>query len=189
MNKFKKKHLLFVQLILTLCCVLLPRNCPCAAQPAAENKSVDLIECGDRDLQIKILCNPRWPTTKKENQLSMILAQTESGEITVTVSKSFERGLDYQDLTPVALQRVYGYADYFKYARTRIDRKPVIRIEGHPRDNHGHHLLDYLLLQDTILYRVSYKASTYEDYRKYLPVFVKMMRNFDFLGDEKKISR
>lgn len=162
---------------------------PSLAQPPDEGKSIDLIECGDRDLAIKIFCNPRWQTIQKENSLTMILAKTASGEITVTVSKSFERGLDYQDLTPSALQRVYGYADYFKYARTRIHRQRVIRIEGHPKDNHGQHLLDYLLLNDTVLYRVSYKAATYADYRKYLPVFVKMMRSFDFLPDEKKISR
>ena len=150
---------------------------------ANEDKgSVDLIECGDQELQIKILCNPRWLTRRGTNELTMIMAKNLTREVAVTISKSVERGLFYSDLTPAALQRVYGYKEHFKYAKTRIKRQWVIRVEGHPQENGQRHLLDYFFLEDTYLYRISYRTESYDDYRKYLPVFVQMMRSFGFLN-------
>ena len=157
---------------------------PCLAK--AEEGTVDMIECGDRDLQFKILCNPKWTNTRTDNDLTMVLAKTSVGDVTVSVSRSIERGIVFTDLTPEAVQRVYGYGDFFKYAKTKIHGQRAVRIEGHPHGNRNRCLLDYLLVNDFHLYRVSYLAPDYVQYRRYLPVFVQMMRQFEFLAQEKK---
>jgi len=148
------------------------------------DNAVELIDCGDRALQVKISCNPRWPTERKDTQLKMVISASGNDNVTVTISKWEEPALRFEDLNPAALQRVYAYADAFKYAKTRVNRRQAIRVEGHPQAALNTVLLDYFLLNNSYLYRISYAASSYPAYRKYLPVFVQMMRQFDFLTSQ-----
>ena len=142
--------------------------------------SIDLIECGDRRMEFKILCNPRWPTQRNTQSLKLVI-DDESEEVAVTISESEEVGLTFADLTPTALKRVYEYADEFKYAKTFVNWNKAVRVEARPRGQPETHLLDYFLIRDSQLYRISYSAGSAEQFRKYLPLFVKMMKSFEFI--------
>lgn len=154
--------------------------CWSVAGRAQTTDTVDLIECGDRNLEFKILCNPRWQTLRTELSLKMLVDQ-EGGQVSVTISKSEETGLTESDLTAPALQHVFGYDDGFKLARTRVGRRRAVRVEAHPRVQPELCLLDYFFIRDSRLYRVSYSAAGIEDFRRYLPLFAKMMRSFEFI--------
>ncbi len=159
--------------------------CCCPFQLFAEDPSptsVDLIECGDRKLAFKMFCNPRWQTSRKTLSLKLVIDGTPQREVSVTVSKSEEVGLSYEDLKPVALKRVFEYADEFKYAKTYVNWNRVIRVEAQPQGQPETYLLDYFLIRDSQLYRISYSAQSREQFRKYLPLFAEMMRSFEFIN-------
>ena len=143
--------------------------------------SIDLIECGDRKMEFKVLCNPRWPTQRNTQSLKLIIDDVDSQEVSVTVSKSEEAGLVLSDLTPTALKRVFEYADEFKYAKTFVNWKKAIRVEAQPQGQPQTYLLDYFFIRESQLYRISYSAGSAEQFRKYLPLFAKMMRSFEFI--------
>lgn len=147
----------------------------------AQTTSIDLIECGDKKMEFKILCNPRWPTRRNTQSLKLIVDASVDAEVSVTVSKSEEVGLAFSDLTPVALKRVFEYTDGFKYAKTFVSWKKAVRVEAQPQGMPETYLLDYFFIRDSHLYRVSYSAQSAGQFRKYLPLFAKMMRSFDFI--------
>ncbi len=149
--------------------------------PATTATSIDLIECGDKKLEFKILCNPRWPTQRNTQSLKLIIDAAAQAEVAVTIYKSEEVGLAFSDLTPTALKRVFEYSDEFKYARTFVNGQKAVRVEAQPQGQPGTYLLDYFFIRDSHLYRISYAASNSGQFRKYLPLFAKMMRSFEFI--------
>ncbi|HPB67548.1 MAG TPA: hypothetical protein PLT76_10095 [Candidatus Omnitrophota bacterium] len=149
--------------------------------PEMTMTSVDLIECGDKKLEFKILCNPRWPTQRNTQSLKLIIDATAQAEVAVTIYKSEEVGLTFSDLTPTALKRVFEYSDEFKYARTFVNRQKAVRVEAQPLGQPETHLLDYFFIRDSHLYRISYAARNAGQFRKYLPLFAEMMRSFEFI--------
>ena len=154
-----------------------------SVEAAPKTKAVELIECGDRRLAFKILCNPKWPVTRDENFLRMEIGAG-TAKAYVTVSQSEESGIDHTDLNASALQRVYHYVDGFKYAKTKVHWRKAVRIEGQWKSVPNIHLLDYFVIRDKRLIRVSYSAWSKKTYYKYLPVFAAMMRSFDFIEEE-----
>ena len=148
------------------------------ASQAESPPAVDLIECADRQLNFKILCNPRWPREREPLSLSLMISEPDERPVRLTVEQSPEPGLSLADLTPPALQRVYQYQDHFTFARTAIGGLPAVRVEGQPQGQDETYLLDYFLLNEATLYRVSYAAQTRAQFRRYLPLFSEMMRSF-----------
>ncbi|MFA5260134.1 MAG: hypothetical protein WC450_02775 [Candidatus Omnitrophota bacterium] len=146
-----------------------------------ETTSIDLIECGDKKMEFKILCNPRWPTQRNTHSLKLIINASAHEEVSVTVSKSEEVGLTFADLTPTALKRVFEYTDKFKYAKTFVNWMKAVRVEAQPQGLPETYLLDYFFIRESRLYRISYSAGSAGQFRKYLPLFAKMMRSFEFI--------
>jgi hypothetical protein len=144
--------------------------------------TIDLTECADRQLEFRMFCNPRWPLHRDNGKLTMeITANPQEESVGVTVTRLEELGLGFDDLTPTALSRVFNYGDNFTYARTKIKWNKAIRVEAQSHQNSDEYLLDYFFINDGRLYRISYSANGRESYRRYLPLFLKMISSFDFL--------
>lgn len=178
-----KKSVAFISLVLMAINLTARPNVAYAQDDQAQTTILELVECADQDLAFKILCNPRWPTRRNDGQLSLLIVpEGVDGQVNVTISRIAEQGLSFDDLTPSALSRVFGYGEDFTYAKTRIFWNKAVRIEARSGDAHTPYLLDYFFIQNKSLYRVSYNAQGFENYRKYLPLFAKMMRSFDFIS-------
>jgi hypothetical protein len=142
-----------------------------------------LTVCEEKDLGVKILCGAKWTTTKQFQKIVFEIRIEEEGGVTATIEKSRESGLFWEDLTPSALQYVYDYADHFKYTQLMLGLQKAVCIIGHPRSNSDTQLLDYFLLKEKNLYRVSFAVTPQTDFQEYEPLFENMIVSFEFLSD------
>lgn len=134
-------------------------------------------------LGFKMLSHPSWRIEERAQMIIFHIEETPGNRVSATIQRSWERPLAFEDLVPSALQNVYGYADHFFVARLRIHDRPVLHIEAHPQGRPEEYLLDYFLLHNRSLYRVSFYAETAEDFRRYQMLFLKMINSFQFVPD------
>ena len=159
---------------------LSPAEEPTTASVAPED--MELTTCTHKGLGIKILCGPKWQLQPEETGLTLIITQSDQESTKVTVSKSKEAGLFYEDLIPSALQRVYGYADGFQYERSRLNERPMVKIVGALKSKPDEILMDYFLLAGTQLYRISFSVDSEQTLHRYEKLFDKLINSFDFIG-------
>lgn len=137
--------------------------------------------CAEESLGVKILCDPAWQVTKQFSSVTLQVSQLENDQATVTIAKSLESGLLFEDLTPSALQNVYDYADHFKYSRLNLRQGKAVCVTGHPAAQPDTQLIDYFILKDTDLYRISFSVSPQQKFKDYGKLFEDMILSFEFL--------
>lgn len=64
----------------------------------------------------------------------------------------------------------------------RLNAAPALHIEAHPAGRPREYLLDYFLLHDRYLYRISFHAETVHNFRRYQMLFLKMVNSFRFVS-------
>lgn len=155
---------------------------PAAAQEPILPENIDWTTCAHKGLGFQILCGSRWPVQAEEQGINLVISQTEKEWVQVSISKSQEKGLFFEDLVPSAMQRVYGYADGFQYDRLDLNGRPTVKIVGMPQSEEKKIFMDYFLLAGTQLYRISFTADSGETLKRYEPLFMEMIKSFDFIG-------
>lgn len=137
--------------------------------------------CVESQLGIRIPCSPQWPVERGPRGITLRIRDTAQERVTLTIEKSRESGLLFEDLTPSALQYVYDYADHFRYSRTRLQGYLTVCIEGHPASREDLRIMDYFVLKDMTLYRMSFQVSPPARFEAYQPLFREMAGQFEFV--------
>lgn len=145
----------------------------------------NLTSCIDVNLGYKITCSPFWDLDTKPDGISLVLNDTPGQTVSVKISKWKETGVRMEDLTGPTLQYVFDYADFFIMGKTKIGDKPAVWVKAHHYDHPNTQLLDYFLINQTLLYRISFSVNTKEKFLNYEPLFDKLIESVDFFDANK----
>ena len=136
--------------------------------------------CVDKNLGYIINCSPDWDLEVKPKSIMLVVSGEPQKIVTVTVTKFDESGLSLADLTPRALQNIFKYSDYFKVGKTTVAGQKGLIVLASPAFHPEVQLVDYLLIRNTNLYRVSFSVNTKKHFEEYKPLFVGLIRSFRF---------
>lgn len=140
-----------------------------------------LIKCKDEVLNFQIPCGKDWSADMQSKSVKFNVVDTDSEKVTISISLWDESGLNFEDLTPSALQRVFNYSNSFKFDRVWFDPYQMVSVEGELLDNPDEYLLDYFSLRENLLYRISFSVYPKEKKLKYVDLFSVLISKFIFL--------
>ncbi|MCR4336348.1 MAG: hypothetical protein NUV91_00880, partial [Candidatus Omnitrophica bacterium] len=80
-----------------------------------------------------------------------------------------------------ALQRVFKYQNSFKYTRTKLNWQEAILVKAYPKNDNNTVLVDWFLVKDRHLYRLSFSVSPKDNFPKYKSLFLAMANSFEFI--------
>lgn len=141
---------------------------------------IRLIRCVDDDLGISLLCSREWDVKRSPLTVKWTVVDRPEEKVEITVAKSQESGLTYDDLVPSALQYVYGYADGFRFGRKKIRGQKMVAVEGFLTDDPSMTVLDYFIIDQRDLFRIRYRFSAKDMAYRYQPLFQKILNSLRF---------
>ena len=148
--------------------------------PAQVNPQMGLLRCVDNDVGISLLCAREWEVKRLPLTVTWVVVDDLEEKVEITVAKSQESGLTYEDLVPSALQYVYGYADGFRFGKKRIYGHKMIAVEGVEAADPLMTILDYFIIKQRDLYRVRFRFSKKDATSRYRPLFIEILKSLRF---------
>ena len=162
-----------------------------AAVTAPESKHfkfrLPLTDCIDKNLGYKIKCSPLWDLEIAPQSIVLKIISEPDRSVTATISKSQESGLALADLTPVVLKDVYDYADAFRIGKTYVRNYPALQVLASSAKHPEIKLLDYFVVKDSHVYRISFAVSNKEQFAEFEPLFKKIIHTFRFVNPQEKV--
>ncbi len=137
----------------------------------------------DRSAAFYLLTHPSWPVERGHGFVRIRIEDGPEGRAAITVTRHDEPAILPEELTPSALQRVFGYADGFRFGRIRLGRRTVVHVLGHPQGHPDEVLSDYFFLHHGRIFRISCVVSPAQAYLHYRSLFRKIVRSFRFADD------
>jgi len=171
-----RQGLFLCVLVLALMMGLLgPRVCSAQIDP-----QMRLIRCVDDDVGVSLLCAREWEVKRSPLTVTWTVADNPQEKVEISVAKSPESGLTYDNLVPSALQYVYGYADGFRFGQKKVRGRKMVIVEGVEADNPAMTVLDYFIIDQRDLYRIRYSYSAKDMLYRYRPLFTRTLNSLRF---------
>lgn len=158
-------------------------------KPMSTNKlKPRMTTCIDKNLGYRIKCSPDWKLETKPKSISLLINEQADQTVSMTVTQHEENGLTLADLTPKALKDVFRYAEHFRIGKTNIGKEKGVVVEAALADFPDVMVLDYYLIKDQFLYRISFSVNKRELYSEYKPLFRKLITSFVFFDPNEPLK-
>ncbi len=155
--------------------LLVPQNCPAQIDP-----QMPLIRCVDDGVGVSLLCSRDWTVRRSPLAVTWTLIDGPQEKVKISIAKSRESGLTYEDLVPSALQYVYGYADGFRYGTEKVRGRRAVVVEGFLKDDPDVTVKDYFIIDRSDLFRLRFSFSDKENFYRYELLFGKILNSLRF---------
>ena len=150
------------------------------------SEDLKLTDCIDKNLGYKIKCSRQWRLDTQPNGIVLLIHDEPNKLASLSINIHDETGLNFADLTPKALRRVFKYGDHFQMGKTKIGNKKAVVVLAQSEAFPDTQLLDYFMIQEGYLYRVSFSVNKKEFFEDFRNLFKEIIGGFEFLGSPQR---
>ncbi len=139
-----------------------------------------LTTCTDKNLGFQIKCSPHWQREISPESLMLVVKGRPRHIVTVTITKFAQGQYLWEDLSPKNLQANFHYEPDFKIGPSRVGGQKAVIVIANPIHYPNVQILDYFVIKNKALYRISFSVNTRNRFEEYKDLFAVLIRSFTF---------